>query len=319
MKTALVTGGAGFIGSHVADALLRAGLDKVKVYDNFRSGQRLYTDALRGNPAYELIEADVLDLSALKTAMEGVDAVFHFQANADVRGGIENRRIDLEQNTIATWNALEAAAHAKAKHFVFASSATVFGEPDVFPTPETYPSIQTSLYGASKLAGEAMIQAYCEYTGMRGSMFRFVSWVGPRYSHGVIFDFFKKLRKNPTKLQILGNGKQRKSYLDVRDGVRAILSAVELHDQKSTVFNVGHDDFIPVTEVAAIICEEMGLDKVEYEFTGGDRGWIGDSPIVHLDTSRLKSLGWKPEIPIQDSVRDTIRFLIQNEASIVRD
>jgi UDP-glucose 4-epimerase len=305
---AFVTGGAGFIGSHLVDELLRRNI-AVVVYDNLSSGR---TDYLKENPAghkVTLVPGDVLDLPSLQTAMKGCDFVFHFQANADVRGGKDNTRIDLEQNTIATWNVLDSMRVCGIKGIAFASSATVYGEPDVFPTPESYAPLQTSLYGASKYAGEAMIQAYCEYFGMRSFIFRFVSWIGERYSHGVVFDFMKKLRADTTRLQILGDGSQKKSYLYVKDGVNGIMLATEKSPGNKNIYNLGHDDFMNVVDLAKIIFDELGLKNVKLDFTGGVRGWLGDSPLVHLDTSRIKNLGWKPQTSIEEGIRRTVRYL----------
>lgn len=310
-KNALVTGGAGFIGSHVVDHLLSVGAN-VTVYDNFTTGNEINLATHSSNAKLRVIRQDTLDLAALTSAMQGMDTVFHFQANADVRGGIKNTRVDLEQNTISTWNVLDAMRAAGARTIVFASSATVYGEPEVFPTPESVPLVQTSLYGASKVASESMIQAYAEYFGIRSLSFRFVSWIGPRYSHGVVFDFLKKLQANQLELEILGDGNQRKSYLDVRDGIAGIFTALEkAPDQKST-FNLGHDDFINVLEVARIVIEKVGLTGVKLHTTGGKRGWLGDSPVVHLDTARIKQLGWKPRISIKEGICATVSHLMKN-------
>jgi len=309
-KRALVTGGAGFIGSHVVDKLVSLG-SEVVVYDNFSTG-------FRKNLWYHLDDniktyvSDTLDLETLTDAMTGVDTVFHFQANADVRGGITNTHIDLEQNTIATLNVLEAMRRNNVKTIVFASSATVYGEPTVFPTPEDTTLVQTSLYGASKAAGESMIQAFSEYYGIRSLCFRFVSWIGPRYSHGVVVDFLKKLKADPTQLEILGDGKQKKSYLDVRDGIAGIFLALNLAPDKKSIFNLGHDDFMNVMEVARIVIDEAGLKGVTLKTTGGARGWVGDSPFVHLDTSRIKTLGWIPKISIEEGLRSTVRHIVNN-------
>jgi UDP-glucose 4-epimerase len=308
---ALVTGGAGFIGSHVVDQLLSLG-SKVTVYDNFSTGNQLNLAAQSSDSRLKIIRGGTLDLPALQQAMTGVDTVFHFQANADVRGGIQHTRIDLEQNTISTWNVLDAMRITGAKTLVFASSATVYGEPAVFPTPEDIPLIQTSLYGASKAAGESMIHAYAEYFGLRTLCFRFVSWIGPRYSHGVVVDFLKKLHTDPTVLEILGDGSQQKSYLDVRDGIAGIFMALQRAEGSKSVFNLGHDDFINVMEVARIVIDEAGLHDVRLQTTGGKRGWLGDSPMVHLDTSRIKQLGWGPKIPIEEGIRSTVRHLKAN-------
>jgi UDP-glucose 4-epimerase len=308
---AFVTGGAGFIGSHVVDRLIQDGRS-VTVFDNLSTGFEENLAVHAGSGLLTLHRGDVLDAAALTSAMEGHDILFHFQANADVRGGIKNTRADLEQNTIGTWNALEAARLAGVQTIVFASSATVYGEPEIFPTPEGCPLVQTSLYGASKLAGEAMLQAYAEYFGIRSIIFRFVSWIGPRYSHGVVFDFVKKLRANPRQLEILGDGKQVKSYLDVRDGVSGIFCAVDRFQGKKGIFNLGHDAFLNVLDLARIVTSELGLDGVEFVTSGGERGWLGDSPVVHLETSRIKELGWSPRISIEEGIRATTRFLMEN-------
>jgi len=319
IQKALVTGGAGFIGSHIVDELLRRGAEVI-VYDNFSTGQELFLEKAKQSSQLKIVKADVGDLQALQEAMVGVDFVFHLQANADVRGGIENRRLDLEQNTIATWNVLEAMVQNEVKRIAFASSATVYGEPDVYPTPENYAPLQTSLYGASKYNGEAMIQAYGEYFDITSWIYRFVSWTGPRYSHGVVFDFYHKLLKNPEELFILGNGKQQKSYLDVEDGVRGIFHAIDSVSSGKNIYNLGHEDFINVLEVADIICAEMGLEEVSYkiEDPNKERGWLGDSPMVHLDTAKLQGLGWAVQIPIADSLQRTIKYLIENDAEIKR-
>jgi UDP-glucose 4-epimerase len=305
---AFVTGGAGFIGSHIVDRLVQDGAG-VTIYDNFSTGREEFLSQHAGSHKVKVVHADVLDGQALTREMAACDFVFHLQANADVRDGIRRTRVDLEQNTIATWNILEAMRINEIKRIAFASSATVYGEPVVFPTPESYAPLQTSLYGASKLAGEAMIQAYTEYFCMTCYIFRFVSWIGERYSHGVIFDFVKKLAANPDVLEILGDGKQRKSYLDVVDGVNGIFYAIKHAKERKNIFNLGHDQFMNVLKLADIVVGELGLEGVRYQTTGGERGWLGDSPFVHLDTSKLKALGWHPQVPIRDGIRNTVRYL----------
>ncbi|WP_210191189.1 NAD-dependent epimerase/dehydratase family protein [Bradyrhizobium mercantei] len=305
---AFVTGGAGFIGSHIVDRLAQTATN-ITIYDNFSTGQEQFISHHAENPKIRVVRADVLDNERLKNEMVGCDCVFHFQANADVRGGATRTRIDLDQNTIATWNVLEAMRINEVKHIVFASSATVYGEPDIFPTPETYAPIQTSLYGASKLACEAMIQAYAEYFGIRCYIFRFVSWVGERYSHGVVFDFVKKLKNNSQMLEVLGDGKQRKSYLDVVDGVDGIFYVLEHSNDPKNVFNLGHDAFMNVLDLADIVVDQLNLKRVQYVTTGGERGWLGDAPFVHLDTTKLKALGWRPQVSIERGIRNTVRYL----------
>lgn len=303
IKRALVTGGAGFIGSHIVDALLERWTE-VFVYDNFSTGRPENT-----TDQVTYIHRDIKDYAELKLTIRECDFVFHCAANADVRGGMHNTNIDLRENVLSTWNVLEAMRQTEIKNIAFCSSAVVYGEPDVFPTPETYAGIQTSLYGASKLACEAMIQAYCEYFGMRCWIFRFVSWIGERYHHGVIVDFVNKLKRDSTKLEILGNGLQKKSYLYVKDGVDAIMLAIDKATDQKNIFNLGHDETCTVVQLADILCDELGMRDTVAHFTGGDRGWIGDSPCVHLDTTRIKSLGWKPTTSIEEGIRRTVRYI----------
>jgi len=311
IQRAFVTGGAGFIGSHIVDRLVE-NRAAATVYDDFSTGRPEFLERHCGRADVKIVTADVLDLRQLTGAMADHDFVFHLQANADLRGGVANTRIDLEQNTLATWNVLEAMRSKGVSRIMFASSAAVYGEPAVFPTPEDYAPLQTSLYGASKYACEAMIQAYCEYFGFQSYIFRFVSWIGERYGHGVIFDFVRKLSLNPAWLEVLGDGNQRKSYLDVIDGVNGVFSAIERATGQKNIFNVGHDDYLTVLEVADIVCDELGLKQVAYRPTGGERGWVGDSPFVLLDTARLKATGWRPLTPIEESIRRTVRYIIRN-------
>lgn len=317
LQKAFVTGGAGFIGSHVVDRLAAEGVPTV-LYDNFCTGQQRFIEHHLSNCQVEVVRGDVLDMARLKGAMKGSDTVFHFQANADVRGGVANTRIDLEQNTLATWNVLEAMRQNQVKRIVFASSGAVYGEPDVFPTPENYAPMQTSLYGASKMACEGMIQAFSEYYGWQYFIFRFVSWIGERYTHGVIFDFIKKLSLNPQALFMLGDGSQRKSYLDVRDGVAGIFRALEHSPEKANILNLGHDEYKTVFEVASLVVRALGLRDVRYETAGGKRGWRGDSPFVLLDTSRMKRLGWRPQVTIDEGIRSTVSYLLRHKDALRR-
>ncbi len=308
---AFVTGAAGFIGGHIVETLIKRG-HHVIGYDNFSTGFRRHLEPYENTGKLKVVEADILDGPCLIEHMKDVDIVFHLAANADVRGGAGNTAIDLEINVIGSHRVLEAARLNDVKDFVFTSSATVYGEPDQFPTPETYPGIQTSVYGASKLGAEAYIQAYSEYYGMRSFIFRFVSWIGERYSHGVIFDFINKLRKSPKELEILGDGRQEKSYLHVEDGVAGVFCALDNAKDIKNLFNLGHTEIMNVTDLADIICDEMGLENVNYKFTGGARGWLGDSPLVQLDITRIKELGFEPKISIEQGVRRTVRYLLEN-------
>ena len=310
-KRVLVSGGAGFIGSHLVDELLSRDMSVV-VYDNFVTGRDEFLPATAAG--LKVVRGDVLDLTSLQNAMAGCDLVFHFQANADVRGGKDHTRVDLDQNTIATWNVLEAMRTHGVRNIAFASSATVYGEPEIFPTPENCPLVQTSLYGASKLSCEAMMQAYCEYFDMRCFIYRFVSWIGERYSHGIVFDIMRKLQRDRARLPLLGDGTQRKSYLYVKDGVNGVMLGVEKAAERKNIFNLGHDYFVTVVDVVKIVLDELGLKEVALEFAGGKRGWLGDSPLVHLDTSKIKRLGWKPAVSIEEGIRRTVRYLKEHES-----
>lgn len=305
---ALVTGAAGFIGSNLVDRLLSAGHEVVG-YDNFSTGLRRFVEGAARQPGYRLIEGDLLDEALLKTAAAGCDIVFHLAANADVRFGTEHPRRDLEQNTIATFNVLEAMRANGVKRIVFSSTGSVYGEAKVIPTPEDAPfPVQTSLYGASKLAGEGLIAAYCEGYGFQGVVFRFVSILGERYTHGHVFDFYKKLRADPTRLPVLGDGQQRKSYLYIQDCIDAILLALDRTDAKYAVYNLGTDDSCQVNDSIGWICERLGVNP-ERVYSGGARGWIGDNPVIQLDTTKIRSLGWSPKLTIREGVLKTIDYL----------
>ena len=308
---AFVTGGAGFIGSSLVDRLLADG-NSVVAYDNFSTGQRRFVEpALRSN-RFTLVEGDTLDLERLTSSMRGCEVVFHLAANADVRFGTEHPRKDLEQNTIATFNVLEAMRANGIRRIAFSSTGSVYGEPNVHPTPEAAPfPMQTSLYGASKVAGEALIQAYCVGFGFQGYIFRFVSVLGERYSHGHVFDFYRSLRANPGELRVLGNGRQRKSYLYVQDCIDAILTALEKSQEAVSVFNLGTDDYCEVNSSIGWITGHLGIDPVR-TYTGGERGWIGDSPFIFLDTTKIRSLGWKPKLSIREGVIKTLDYLVAN-------
>jgi UDP-glucose 4-epimerase len=314
MRRACITGGAGFIGSNLADRLRRLGVEVV-IVDDFRTGRREFIDGLLADRAVTLHEGDVLDQSLLEGAFDGCDWVFHLQANADVRHGLEHPRLDLEQNTIATANVLEAMRAVGVSRIAFASTGSVYGEPDVFPTPEGAPfPIQTSLYAASKLAGEAMIGAYAHGYGFTGLVFRFVSILGERYTHGHVYDFHRALKRDPTRLRVLGDGRQEKSYLYVGDCVAAMTTVAELYESRPGelgVYNLGTDETVRVTDSIAVICEYLGVSPV-LEYTGGVRGWAGDSPLIHLDCSRVRALGWAPALTIRESIVRTVHWLEEN-------
>ena len=308
----LVTGGAGFIGSSLVDRLLARG-DEVVCYDNFDTGQIEFLKVAQQNPRFTLVRGDTLDLDALKPAMASCDFVFHLAANADVRFGTQHPRKDLEQNTMATYNVLSAMKEAGVTKIAFSSTGSVYGEAEVIPTPEDAPfPIQTSLYGASKLAGEGLISAFCEGYGFQAWIFRFVSILGERYTHGHVFDFYKQLSDDPTQLRVLGDGTQRKSYLYIQDCIDAIFLAVEKAKQRVNVFNLGTDEYIEVRDSIRFITEELDVKPV-LSFSGGSRGWIGDNPFIFLDCSKIRSLGWKPKLTIKEAVSKTLKFLQAND------
>jgi UDP-glucose 4-epimerase len=307
----LVTGAAGFIGSHMVDRLLAAG-HSVVGFDNLSTGRQQFLEAAAAHSRFTFHRGDLLDRSSLAQAMSGVEMMVHFAANADVRFGVERPRKDLDQNTIATWNVLEAMREHSCKRIVFSSTGSIYGEPSIFPTPETCPfPVQTSLYGASKLAAEGLIQAYCEGFGMQGYIFRFVSILGERYSHGHIFDFYKQLAEHPDHLHVLGNGHQRKSYLYVQDCLDAIFTALDRPGEKVNIFNLGTDEYCEVNDSIGWICEYLGLHP-KLSYSGGERGWIGDSPFILLDCSRIRALGWRPRLSIKEAVQATIKYVSSN-------
>ena len=306
-----ITGVAGFIGSNLADRLLAEGREVVG-YDNFSTGFPENLVLAVTHPEFKLIRGDLLDFPTLTSAMAGCDFVFHLAANADVRFGTEHPRKDLEQNTIATFNVLEAMRANGIKRIAFSSTGSIYGEPNVFPTPEAAPfPVQTSMYGASKLAGEGLIQAYCEGFGFRGWIFRFVSILGERYSHGHVFDFYKRLLEDPGHLHVLGNGRQRKSYLYIQDCVDAMLVAIGKAVEKVNVFNLGTDQYCEVNSSIQWICQYLQVQP-ELTYAGGERGWIGDSPFILLDCSRIRDLGWKPKLDIKEGVLKTLGYLQEN-------
>jgi len=316
MKKAFVSGAAGFIGSSLTDRLLADGAEVVG-WDNFSTGQERFLEGAAKNPRFRLVRGDNLDLPALTAAMAGCDFTFHLAANADVRFGTENPRRDLEQNTIATYNVLEAMRANGIRRIAFSSTGSTYGEATVIPTPEDAPfPVQTSLYGASKIAGEGLISAYCEGFGFEGYIFRFVSILGERYTHGHVFDFYQQLTEHPDWLRILGDGRQRKSYLYIQDCVDAILHVTRAETAKGAkhrtqIYNLGTAEYVRVDDSVRFICGALGLTP-ELRHSGGDRGWIGDNPFIFLDTQKILSTGWKPKLSIEQGIVRTLRWLQAN-------
>jgi len=306
-----VTGAAGFIGSHLVDRLLRDGEDVIG-YDNLSTGMPEFIANARCYPSFTFVKGDLLDTDALTKGMRGASRVAHLAANADVRFGLDHPRKDLEQNTIATFNVLEAMRANNIKEIIFSSSGSIYGEANIVPTPEDAPfPVQTSLYGASKLAGEGMIAAYAEGYGIKARIFRFVSLLGERYSHGHIFDFMRQLAKDPERLHVLGDGKQRKSYLHVQDCIDGILLGSTATDERIQIFNLGTDEVCQVFDSVGWITGRLKLSP-RLSFSGGRRGWIGDIPLIHLGTSRIRSIGWRPKRSIREAVELTVDWLDAN-------
>jgi UDP-glucose 4-epimerase len=314
MKRVCITGGAGFIGSNLADRLSAQGVE-VAILDDFRTGRREFVTGALARPGVRLVEGDVLDTAVLEDAFEGCDWVFHLQANADVRQGFEHPRRDLEQNTIATANVLEAMRACGVSRIAFSSTGAMYGEPSVFPTPEdvAYP-IQNSLYGASKVAGEGMIAAYATGYDFTGVIFRFAAILGERYTHGHLFDFYCGLKRDPTRLRVLGDGNQNKSFLYVQDCIDAILTAAERHREEpgTFIYNLGTDETVLIRDSARAVAEHLSLEP-EFEYAGGRGGWLGDSPLIYLDTARIRGLGWAPKLTIREGVLRTLEWLDASE------
>lgn len=296
----LITGGAGFIGRHLADELMKK--NDVAIFDNFFSGKMEFLRAVN-----EVIRGDIRDLEEIKKACKEVDVVYHFAADPDVRrstsGPLENFRID----TLGTLNVLEACRLNNIKHIVFASSSVVYGNAKI-PTPEGAPLAPVSNYAAAKVSSEYYIKSYSQLYSIKATILRYANIIGPRLTHGVIYDFYNKLKENPKGLEILGNGNQKKSYIHVKDAVDATLLTAQ-KTRKCDVFNVGSEEMITVRRISRLVTSMLGLKNVRYNYTGGKTGWLGDVPIMLLSIEKLRSLCWKPKYTIEESIFDTISWL----------
>ena len=292
------------------DRLLADG-HEVIAFDNLSTGRLEFLAGAMQSPRFSLRRGDLLEQRTLEEALPGVDIVFHLAANADVRFGTRHPEKDLQQNTIGTMNVLEAMRNCGVRRIAAASSGSVYGDATIFPTPEDAPfPLQTSLYGASKLATEALLSAYAREFGFQSWIFRFVSILGERYTHGHVFDFCRQLRAHPDYLDVLGNGQQKKSYLYVRDCIDAILLSLK-SEEPVNIYNLGTDEYALVDNSIQWICEEMKISpKVSY--SGGNRGWVGDSPFILLDCARIRSLGWTPKLSIREGLVRTLRFLLEH-------
>jgi len=310
MRRALVTGGLGFIGSHLVDRLLEDGWEVV-VLDNLLTGRRSNLEHHKDDARLRIEEGDIRDLQTVVSASEGCDAVFHLAAHALMRVSLSDHRADLDYNVIGTLNVLEGIAANKIPDLVFASTSALYGEAEVVPTPEDYSGVQTSLYGAAKLAAEAYASAFVQLTPMKFWAFRFGTVLGERCRRGAIWDFEHKLLKNPSELEILGDGKQSKDYLSVSDCVDGIMVGYEKSSEPVNIFNLGLQEQTTVDEVADMVIQEMGLTDVRKRHTGGVRGWIGDNPVVYLSIKRIQALGWKPKVSPADTIRSTARWTLK--------
>jgi len=309
MMLCVVTGGAGFIGSHLVDALVARG-DRVIVIDSLVNGERRNIEGHINAGRVTLVQSDLL-LDGWQNALHGVRRVYHLAADPDVRQGSLTPDSQVHNNILATYRVLESMRNHGVPEIVFTSTSTVYGDATVIPTPESYNPLEpVSVYGASKLASESLISAYCHGFGMKGWIYRFANIIGDRSNHGVITDFIKKLEKQPGELEILGDGRQTKSYLEVKACVRAMLFAAEKSDGVLNIFNIGSEDWVDVTTIADIIVHEMGLSHVKYRFTGGERGWVGDVPRMQLAVTKLKALGWKPDIGSLESVEVAVKAML---------
>jgi len=310
-----ISGGAGFIGSHLLHRLLRdPEVTRLVAFDNFSSGQRSYLEKALSDPRLRVVEADLKDLSTLRAAMEGSTVVYHLAANPDIAKAVTQPDIDFWEGTYLTQNVLEAMRLTDTRKIFYTSGSGVYGEDPDVDFKETYgPCLPISTYGASKLACEGLISAYCHMFDCFGRAFRFANVVGPRQTHGVGYDFVRRLRNNPSRLRILGDGSQSKSYIHVEDVLAAISLASSANDRRFEIYNVATDDYITVKEIADIAVEESGLASrpVQYEFTGGERGWKGDVPIVRFDVSKIKSTGWQAQRTSVEAVRDSVRAMIK--------
>jgi len=312
MKKVFVTGAAGFIGSNLVDRLLNDGYEVVG-FDNLSTGKLNFLENALEYATFTFITGDNLNLEDLTESMIGCDIVFHLAANADVRFGLDHPSKDLNQNTIATFNVLEAMRRNGIRRIVFSSTGSVYGESNIIPTPEdvSFP-IQTSLYGASKVAGECLIQAYCEGYGFESYIFRFVSILGERYTHGHVFDFYKQLIDHPDYLNVLGDGTQKKSYLYVQDCIDAIIHALKLDTKnKVNIYNLGTNEYVEVNDSVRFITKHLGLNpKINY--SGGNKGWVGDNPLIFLDTKKIRNTGWNSKLTIENGIISTLNWLKQN-------
>jgi UDP-glucose 4-epimerase len=310
---ALVTGGAGFIGSHLVDRLLSQG-HSVTVYDNLSSGSKGFILKHFGNPLFDFVEADLLEIEDVKGAVRGSDIVFHMASNPDISKGMVQTDLDLKQGVLTLYNVLDSMRLADVKRIFFPSGSGVYGDIGITCTESAGPLLPISLYGASKLACEGMISAFCNMFDMQAWIARPANIVGARQTHGVTLDFIRKLRKTSNELVILGDGSQSKSYIHVSDCINAIILMVNRSSDRVNVFNVASSDFLDVTSISRLVAERMGLENVRFVYTGGDRGWKGDVPKVRMDVSKIRALGWQCSMTSAEAVSRAVSELLAEMA-----
>ncbi len=306
----LVTGGAGFIASHIVDHLIKQGNDVV-VYDNFSTGIKSNIEHHLKNRKFKLVKADLLDAQKLNKAMRGIDFVFHFAAHADTKAGLLDHEIDHIQNLEVTRCVLEAMVKSNVKKIAFSSTSSVYGDAEIHPTPENYPFEPTSLYGASKASAEAYIRAYSSYHGWNAYIFRFVSFIGERYSHGIAVDIMKKIKNGAKILELFSDGTPKKSSVYIKDAIRAIFTVIKKTKGEVNLYNISHDDVLTVDQIVDTILESANV-KIKKKYKGGKRGWKGDNNFVYMSNKKLKALGWKPEYSFKDGIRKTVEYLQKN-------
>lgn len=310
--TSFITGGAGFIGSAVVDRLAKR--NGVTVYDNLSTGKKEFISEHFGEEYFRFVKGDLLDVGRLSKEMRGHESVWHLAANPDIRKGTESTMVDLEQNTVATYNVLECARRNDIKSFVFSSTSTIYGRAKVAPTPEDYgPCLPISLYGASKLACEGLVSAYAELYGIKSWIFRFANIVGHRSTHGILFDLVQKLNKSQKTLEVLGDGRQMKSYLLVEECVDGMIYGFKHAKDRLNYFNLCANDQITVKRIVDVLVEESHLKNVKLRYTGGESGWKGDVPRFLLSNKKMTKLGWKPKHTSEEAIRDAARIVVKEQ------